>query len=206
MKAREWREVLEEQRKAHGKVLFTVTELANLGLVGRNALNVELSRLRRQGIAVRYAHGLYGLPGAVSPEDLLPAIDSRAYMTGIYALHLHRLVTQVPTAITCFTDRRSPRARVRSTPLGRFVFVCVRSQVYDPPADGPVAGPEQALCDFIYLCRRNGVAPESQVTFRVLGGLRAGRILRIAKRYPSTVGTEVRRLLAGSGTRAPRAR
>jgi len=196
MKAREWREVLEEQRKAHGKALFTVTELAHLALVGRRALNVELSRLRAQAIVVRYAHGLYGLPGAVSAEDLLPAIDSHAYMTGIYALHEYHLITQVPTAITCFTDRRSPRARIRSTPLGRFVFVCVRSEVYDPPADRPVACPEQALCDFVYLCRRDGVAPASQVTFQNMGGLRAAWARRLAKRYPSTVGVEVERLLS----------
>lgn len=206
MKARNWREVLEEQKKVHGKVLFTVTELASVGQVGRSALNVELSRLRRQGIALRYAQGLYGLPGAVNVEDLLPAIDSHAYMTGIHALHLHNLITQVPAAITCFTDRRSPRARVRETPVARFVFVCVRSEVYDPPADRPIAGPEQALCDFVYLCRRDGVAPASQVTFRNLGRLRAERLLRIAKRYPSTVGTEVRRLLTESIARPRRDR
>ena len=198
MKAGRWREFFEEQRRVHGKVIFTVTELANVALVGRSALNVELSRLRRGGIAVRYAHGLYGLHGAVRAEDLLPAIDPHAYLTGIYALHLHHLITQVPTAITCFTDRRSPRARIRSTPIGSFVFVCVRSRVYDPPSGGLLAGPEQALCDFVYLCLRDGVAPASQVTFRNLGVLRSGRLLHFAKRYPSTVGREAHRLLTGS--------
>jgi hypothetical protein len=204
MKAREWRDFLEEQRNVHGKALFTVTELANVGAVRRNALNVELSRLRRQGIVVRYAHGLYGLPGAASVEDLVIAIDGHAYMTGIYALHLHRLITQVPTVITCFTDRRSARARIRSTPAGRFVFICVRSRVYDQPAGRPIAAPEQALCDFVYLCRRDGVDPASQVTFRNLQGLRRARLARLAKRYPSTVGEEVRRLLASTGAGSSR--
>lgn len=198
MKAREWRAALEDLRKTHGKVLFTVTELANLVRVGRNALNVELSRLRGQGVVLRYAHGLYGLPGAVSVAELIVAVDSHAYITGTYALHQHNLVTQVPAVITCFTDRRSPRARVRTTPVGRFELVCVRSAVYAPPAEGSLAGPEQALCDFVYLCKRAGVSPASQVTFRNLVRLRAGRVRAVARRYPSTVRSEVERLIGTS--------
>ncbi len=198
MKAREWRAALEDQRKTHGKALFTLTELANLAQVGRNALQVELSRLRRQGVVVRYAQGLYGLPGAVSAEELLPAIDSHAYMTGLHALHRYNLVTQVPQVITCFTDRRSPRARVRSTPVGKLELVCVRSKAYVPPVGGSLASPEQALCDFVYLCLRGGVWPSSQVTFRNLSRLRAGRLRTIATRYPATVGLEVERLLASA--------
>ena len=211
MKAREWREFLEGQKSVHGKNLFTVTELANAAAVGRNVVNVELSRLRRQGIVTRYAQGLYGLPGAVTEEELLVAIDNHAYLTGIYALHLHELITQIPTAITCFTDRRSPRARIRKTPVGRFIFVCVRSRIYAPPpgvstagrhaTSRPLAGPEQALCDFVYLCRRNGVVPASQITFRSLQHLDSGTLLGTAERYPSTVREEVLRII---GTTLPR--
>ncbi len=196
MKARDWRDALEEQKTAHQKVLFTLTELANLAQVGRNALEVELSRLRRQGIVVRYAQGLYGLPGVVSAEDLLPAIDSHAYMTGLHALHRHRHITQVPAVITCFTDRRSPRARVRTTPVGRFELACVRSKVYAPPATGVLAEPEEALCDFVYMCRRDGVASESQVTLRHRDEFRVSRFRALFRRYPTTVRSEVERLVA----------
>ena len=89
MKANAWRKFLEEQRDRHGKVLFTVTELANVAGTSRAALNVELTRLRNQEIIAKYAHGLYGLPGAVSPQVLVPAIDSHAYITGHYALYGH---------------------------------------------------------------------------------------------------------------------
>lgn len=168
MKAREWPKYLEEQHRLHGKVLFTVTELANVAGSSRNALNVDLSRLRRQGLITKYAHGLYGLPDTVTPETLLPALDSRAYITGSYALHMHNLITQAPSRITCFTDRRSPRARERNTPVGRFVFVCARSHVYAPPTGTPVASPAQALCDFVFVTRRQGVTWQGLVTFRGL--------------------------------------
>jgi len=188
---------LEEQRGGHGKILFTVTELANAAATCRTALNVELSRLRRQGVIAKYAHGLYGLPGVVPPEVLVGAIDSHAYITGHYALFRHGLVTQVPVAVTCFTDRRSSRARERLTPVGRLVFVCVRSGVYSPVAEGAMAPPAQALCDYVYLSRRQGTAPEALVTFRNLANIRAPDLARILARYPRSVQKHVERLVSG---------
>jgi hypothetical protein len=193
VKASAWQTFLQEQRDRHGKVLFTVTELAHVAGVSRAALNVELGRLRQRAIVVQYAHGLYGLPGAVSVERLVPAIDSHAYITGHYALWMHHLVTQVPTVVTCFSDRRSPRARERNTPVGRLVFVCVRSSVYAPPSGQPIAPPAQALCDYVYLSRRQGVRPEALLTFRHLHRLQMADWSNVLKRYPRTVQQHVQR-------------
>lgn len=188
---------MEQQRERHGKVLFTVTELANVAGASRAALNVELARLRAQDLIARYAHGLYGLPRVVPPEVLVPAIDPRAYITGHYALYRHNLVTQLPTSITCFTDRRSPRAGRRDTPVGRMVMVCVRGRVYSPPPEGAISPAAQALCDYVYLSRRHGAAPESLVTFRNLAGVHDAAFPEILARYPATVGQHVRRLIQG---------
>ncbi len=158
-------------------------------------MNVELARLRNQEIITRYAHGLYGIPGAVTPQVLVPAIDSHAYITGHYALYGHNLVTQMPVIITCFTDRRSPRARRRVTPVGRLVFVCLRSEVYSPVSDGVIAPPAQALCDYVYLARRQAAAPEALVTFRNLARVRDADFSRILARYPGSVQKHVERLL-----------
>jgi hypothetical protein len=186
---------LKDQRDRHGKVLFTVTELANVAGTSRSALNVELTRLRDQEIIVKYAHGLYGVPDAVLPQALVWAIDSHAYITGHYALYRYHLVTQVPVTMTCFTDRRSPRARERLTPVGRLVFVCVRSGVYFPVSEGAIAPPAQALCDYVYLSRRQGTAPETLVTFRNLTRIRDADFPRILARYPVSVQKHVERLL-----------
>jgi hypothetical protein len=157
-------------------------------------LNVELARLRDQEIIAKYAHGLYGLPSTVTPEVLVPAIDSHAYITGHYALFRHNLVTQMPVAITCFTDRRSPRARERTTPVGRLVFVCVRSGAYFPVPDGAIAPPAQALCDYVYLSRRQGTTPEALVTFRNLARVRDADFSGVLARYPISVQQHVERL------------
>jgi hypothetical protein len=186
---------LEEQRERYGKVLFTVTELANVACASPTALNVELARLRDQEIIVRYTYGLYGMPGAVSPQVLVPAIDSHAYITGHYALYDHQMVTQMPVTITCFTDRRSPRAQKRITPVGCLVFVCVQSNVYLPVPEGAIAPPAQSLCDYVYLSRRLGAEPEALVTFRNLARIQVIDLPPILARYPVTVQKHVERLL-----------
>jgi hypothetical protein len=195
VRANAWRKYLEQQRKEYGKVLFTRTELANVAHVSPAALNVELARLRRQEIIVRHAHGLYGMPDAVSPQFLVSAIDSHAYITGHYALYDCQMVTQIPVTITCFSDRRSPRAQERMTSVGRLTFVCVRSSVYSPVPEAAIAPPPQALCDYVYLSRRYGVEPEALVTFRNLERIRAEELAPILPRYPVSVQKHVERLL-----------
>ena len=195
MRANAWRKYLEEQRVRHGKVLFTLTELANVAGASPAALNVELARLRRQGIIMRYAHGLYGVPGEVLPQVLVPAMDAHAYITGHYALYSYQMVTQMPVTITCFTDRRSPRARERVTSLGRLIFVCVRGRVYRPVLEAAIAPPAQALCDYVYLAHRHGTEPEALVTFRNLARIQAEDLAPILVRYPVSVQKHVARLL-----------
>jgi hypothetical protein len=150
-------------------------------------------------VIAKYAHGRYGLPNAITPEMLLPAIDSRAYITGSYALHTHNVITQMPSRITCFTDRRSPRARERDTPVGRFVFICVRSRVYAPPKEGIVASPAQALCDFVYVARRQGVSPDGLATFRRLAARVLPELDLVLGRYPMAVQRHVWSLVGTGG-------
>jgi len=111
-------------------------------------------------------------------------------------LHRHNLITQMPVEITCFTNRRHDRSRVRATPVGRFTFVCVQSSVYAPPSDGVVATPEQAIYDYVFLMRRRGVTPLSQVTFRGLHVLDAKALQEQAARYPKSTQQEAARILA----------
>jgi hypothetical protein len=192
MKARNWSRYLEEQSREHGKRLFTITELANVARTSIGNLNVELSRLRKYGVIQRYARGIYGLPGINSPEILLPELDSHAYITGSFALFFHNLISQIPVQITSFTDRRHGNARVRMTPMGTYRFVSVKTPIYAPPEDGIIAGAEQALCDFVYLSRRDGTDPNIQVSFRNLDRISPRRISDFLNHYPGTVGRQIR--------------
>jgi len=104
----------------------------------------------------------------VAPEDVVPEVDSGAYIKGFYALFRRHVVTQVPTEVTCFTGRRHNRRADRVTPAGKLRFICVPASIYAKPADQVLAPAEQALCDFVWLSLRDGIEPRSLVTFRNL--------------------------------------
>jgi hypothetical protein len=194
MKALEWIKFLENQRAQHGKIFFRVAELANVARCSHHALNVELARLVKRGVLARYSTGVYGLSGAVTPENLVATLDADAYITGMFALYRHNLITQAPAEITCFTNRRHNRSRQRQTPFGKLIFVCVSRRIYAKPASGMLAPPEQAFCDFMYRTKLQGLNPSSIVTFRKLDRLKVKRLSRIAAHYPASVGETIRHL------------
>jgi hypothetical protein len=199
MKEIDWQKALQEQREKHAKVVFTVTELSNLSALDYKSLSVSLSRLVERGTVQHFTKGRYGMPGAVKIEDLVPSIDPAAYITGMYALYQHQLITQMPTEISCFTNHRHNRSRVRLTPFGRIVFVCIIGSIYSYPQGNVIASPEQAISDYVYMCRKRGVSPSDIVTFRNLNLLDFGMLQAGLKKYPATVKREIEQLLQGPG-------
>jgi hypothetical protein len=198
MKTREWQSLFSAQAGL-GKTLFTLTELANASGVPRRTVNVEMARLVKYGVVVRHAKGLYGLAGISVPlETVLRGLDPHAYVTGAYALMRHGFITQVPTVITAFTTRRHSRPDVQ-TPDGRIEFVCVKPPIYRRET-GFIAGPELALCDYVYIARRRGMNPTALVTFRHLRDLKKPLLTRTLKRYPVTVRQQVAELAEGMKT------
>jgi len=187
MKALDWQKFFAEQRELHGKVVFSVAELANAGQTTLHALNTELGRLVARGMVARYAQGRYGPAEGVGPEDLVPAIDPGAYITGFYALFRLNLVTQGPAEVTCFTNRRHNRRDDRVSPAGKLRWIGVPAGVYDKPRDQVIAPGEQALCDFIWLNLREGVDSRHLVTFMHLERLRQRPLERTLQRYPDNV-------------------
>ncbi|MBN1901771.1 hypothetical protein JW926_10660 [Candidatus Sumerlaeota bacterium] len=187
MKLYDWHKYLDEQNRSYGKNIFTPPELANIARTTPQSLNVEIGRLIKKGVIVRYARGAYGLKDSVTAEALIPYLDSCAYLTGASALYHYGMILQVPQGYTCFTNRRHNRSRKRKTPVGQFVFVCVKKPVYHPPLKGVIAPPEQAFLDFIYLTRRKGADPETIASFRKLDRINLSKLEKLARRYPKSV-------------------
>ena len=187
MKTLDWQNFFDEQRSSHGKVVFSVAELANVARTNLHALNTELGRLVKRGVIIRYAHGQYGPVRGVAPEDLVLQIDPGAYITGFSALFRHHLVTQIPSEVTCFTDRRHNRVTNRTTPIGTLRFIRVSAPIYAKPAERALVSGEQALCDFVWLSLRDGIEPQSLVTFRNLDSFSRRRLTHFLRRYPKNV-------------------
>jgi hypothetical protein len=196
MKALDWVRFLESQLERHGKTLFRVAELANVAGRDAHTLNVELARLVKRNVLVRYVTGVYGLPGQATPEHLVSMLDDGAYITGAYALYRQNLIAQTPTKIVCFTNRRHNRSRERQTPFGRLVFVRIAPAIHHRRSDVALAEPLQALCDYVHLALRAGLDPATLVTFRGLPGLPRRGLPAMLKRYPPKVGERVRQMLS----------
>lgn len=195
MKAMDWLKTFQEQRDKHGKVVYTLTELSNMASQDPRSVKMSMSRLIDQGIMQRYANGRYGMKDYAKVEDIVSSIDSSAYVTGMYALYRHQLITQVPSEISCFTNHRHNKSRVRGTPLGRIVLVCVNRSIYSYPQEKGLVSPEQALSDYVYLCRKRGVRPSDMVTFRNLHHLNIDGLGVRLTNYPDTVKREIEQLI-----------
>ena len=204
MKAIEWVRYLQNERACNGKNVFTVTELANVAGATPAVMNVELGRLVARGVIRRWVPGRYGLPDGVTPEELAAAIDPDSYVTGAWALWKRGFVTQVPREIECFTRRRHNRSRRRDTALGSLVFVCVGDRIHAPPLEGESVPAGQALCDLVFLSRRQGIDPRSLWTFRNLGQLVIPAA--ILDRYPRTVRNAAEAIVSAEAPPATRRR
>jgi hypothetical protein len=200
MKMRDWEQKLAQLRDGYGKQFFRVSELANLATNNPEFIGGELARLLKAGVLVRYATGVYGLPGAGDIPQLAKTIDSSAYVTGADALYHHGLITQAAVGKTCFTNRRHNRSRVRRTPLGTFAFICTSPPVYSRPKESGYATPAQALHDFVFISRLRGADPEAVATFRNLGGVDKADMENVGQRYPETVRLQARSVWASAST------
>jgi hypothetical protein len=105
----------------------------------------------------------------------------------VLSLFRHHLVTQAPTEVTCFTNRRHNRRPDRISPAGKLRFICVPGSLYSQPPEGTLAPAEQALCDFAWLSLRDGIEPQSLATFRNLHTLSGRRLGQVLRRYPENV-------------------
>jgi hypothetical protein len=103
-----------------------------------------------------------------------------------------------PTRITCFTNKRHGRSRIVSAGANTYEFVKPAAGIYNRPESGALAPCEQALCDFIFICRNRGVTAAQVVTLRNMVSLDRAILDRLLVNYPATVRGEVVRLLGAS--------
>jgi hypothetical protein len=97
------------------------------------------------------------------------------------------------------TRRRHSRSRRRNTPLGTLTFVCVSPLIHHLPADGGIAPPAQAICDLVFMVRRQGLDAGSLYTFRKLDQVVVPPAVLAC--YPQTVQRAVEALVAGATDR-----
>lgn len=149
MRTAQWTHLLREHRH---KKLFSLADLAQLTNEKKPSLLVQLSRLEKARLVDRVARGWYANPfNPPTPCEIATAIRFPSYASMEYALARHSVLSQFPHTVTLCTTRLP--ALHRMGPL-RFEYHQVSRRLfwgYRYEEGIPVAEPEKALLDLIYI-------------------------------------------------------
>lgn len=149
MKLTRWIRFFQEHRD---KKLFSLADLSQMTDIDRPSLVVQLSRLENTGLVERAARGWYKNPfSPPTPEEIAVAIRFPSYLSLEYALARRSVLSQFPYTLTLVTTRLPYTFRAKQTvyeyhQISRRLFWGYRYE-----DDIPVAEPEKALLDLIYI-------------------------------------------------------
>ena len=146
-----------------GRPVFRARELS--AMAGRTPSTVSqgLAYLRKQGLVVKVAHGVWAAGGVMpGPYAVIAHIlpKQRAYVSFTSALHLHGVIEQIPQVVTLASVAHSGEIR---TAAGVFAVHHLASSFFAGFAWREGAGgfllaePEKALVDCLYVsafCKR----------------------------------------------------
>ena len=138
-----------------GKTFFTLTDLKKFYSSSQASLQVLLSQWTAKNLIYNLGKNFYSFNLAqVDYLVLANAIDTHSYISFEYALYYYNLINQVPSVITCATQKRSRQIKMSNwvfeyTHLKDDLFFGyeLKNKIY-------IAAPEKALADLIYLIAR----------------------------------------------------
>jgi predicted transcriptional regulator of viral defense system len=150
--------------RSAGLRLFTLADVMNLCSLSASAAAHALSRLQREELVTRIVRGVYAnrMGPAVHPFEAVPYLAAPwpAYVSLHSALSACGVVDQIPAATYGVTPGRSRRLR---TPLGELRLHHIQPSLFwgyrweeTPTARYPIAEPEKAIVDCLYLEVRAG--------------------------------------------------
>lgn len=172
-----------------GKPVYRLLELARLSGHSPAATRRAVHRLVERGLLVRIGKGLYANPltpgGAPTVETVAALLYPPAYISLESALFLHGIMDQAPYVLTCVTANKTKRFE---TGIGEIHYHHLKAELffgYELQEGVPVAAPEKAALDFVYLEQRAGRQPVlDEWNWEEVD---RGQLWRWAKRYPRTV-------------------
>lgn len=154
--------------------VFTTREIAALSGRSISTTSQSLGRLHREQVILRTARGVWCIPTdpRFTPHMVASFLAGghQAYVSFYSALHLHRMIGQIPQVIYAATTAHS---RAVDTPVGSYSFHRIEPRFfagfdwYGHRRSFLVASREKALVDCLYLStrkgRRFGLLPEIEL-------------------------------------------
>jgi predicted transcriptional regulator of viral defense system len=142
-----------------GASTVTTREASAALHVSTSSASRALRTLSQRGLARRIRHGLWSVADGVTDPRLLASEITRphpAYVSFASALAAHGVIDQIPRDITIASTGRPKRVR---TSQGTFVVHRVPPSLfggYELDGEVPIATPEKALFDFVYVSQASG--------------------------------------------------
>jgi len=150
-----------------------------------------LSRLADRGLLSRVAKGIYvnRLVRDSAAEDFIKLLKPDSYISLESALSHWGLSTQSSVALTCVTTGKPKEYR---TPEFTITFRTISKRLYwgfiekqTLYSKYPIAEPEKALLDWIYLTLQAGLKPNlDEIEFK---SINKQKLAKYASKYPGTV-------------------
>ena len=140
-----------------GRSVFSTRELSAVSGKSPSTVSQGLAFLRRQGLVVKVAHGVWAAGGTMpGPYAVIAHIlpKQRAYVSFTSALHLHGVIEQIPQVITLASVAHSGEIK---TAAGAFTVHHVSPSFFlgfgwrDGAESFLLAEPEKALVDCLYV-------------------------------------------------------
>lgn len=150
-----WFSVLKE-----GKKIYNLSELQRLSGLSSPALRRAVQRLREKKILFQLGKGLFANSFALPSLEEIPGfLYPPCYVSAESALFMHGIMEQAPHVLTCVTTNKT---KTFETDLGEIQYLHVKNSLffgYEITDQFPLASPEKAALDYVYIQRKNGVRP-----------------------------------------------
>ncbi|MBF0103814.1 MAG: hypothetical protein HQM16_00680 [Deltaproteobacteria bacterium] len=181
--------LLHELASRHNKKIVTLREISILTGESQASLGISFLRLSREGFVACVGRHWINLVNAPRLEDIAFVMRPVSYISFESALYKKNILSQAPLGkLSVATTGRPKNVK---TPLGEIEFIHIKQDLYFGFDASRTALAEKALLDLIYVRKKKGLTPLPPVTL-YLDELNHGLLKRFVKRFPQSVGVEVR--------------
>ncbi len=186
----DWTEVLR-----NGKSIYNFVELMRISKLPVLSMRRAIQRLLRKGLLLKLRKELYANPFvAPSLEEIAGVLYPPSYISLESALFMHGISEQAPHLLTCVSMNKTKTFR---TALGEIAYFHVKRELffgYEITDRFPLAWPEKAALDFVYIQRMNGLTPAlDEWNWK---NLDVDRMYSLATSYPKTVRNHMKKFIS----------
>jgi predicted transcriptional regulator of viral defense system len=143
-----------------GKKIYHFSELLRLSGLSKPALRRAVQRMRQKKILLLLGKGLFANSFALpNLEEITGFLYPPSYISLESALFMHGVMDQAPYVLSCVTTNKT---KTFETDLGEIHYLHIKKDLffgYEIVKQVPLAFPEKAALDFVYIQRKNGFQP-----------------------------------------------